>query len=175
VPRRFSQQIVAGRGRSPARRSTAWSSSAVVTSLTAVPAASIILTQILIPTITEQTITRVRGMLTVKSDQQAASENQLGAFGMAVVEEPAATVGVTAVPQPITDAASEAWFVWFAIAQNFIIATNGATLGVQYVIDSKAMRKVNSEQRVVIVLENASATHAFQFWFHLRMLSILKS
>ena len=176
MARRFVPTVVSGRGRFPSRRSTAWSSSADVSAETSVGANSVLLDQVLTPTVTEQTITRVRGLLTIRSDQVIATEAQLGAFGMAVVEEPAATAGVSAVPTPITDAASEAWFLWQAIGQTLHVAdATGMIQGVQYVLESKAMRKVNSEQRVVVVFENSSASAGFAFWYHFRMLSILKS
>ena len=44
------------------------------------------------------TLIRVRGIFTIASDQSAATETQVGALGVAVVSEQAASIGVTAVP-----------------------------------------------------------------------------
>ena len=149
-----------------------------IATFSALPAASVVLDQVLTPQVTEQTIVRVRGVLALRSDQIGALEDFHGAFGMAVVEEPAAGVGVTAVPSPVFNAASEAWFVWQAFAGSFTFVSAvgfDGNAGHQYEIDSRAMRKVNSEQRVVILLENNAATHGLDYWFHLRILSMLKS
>ena len=56
------------------------------------------------------TIVRSRFEVGIISDQTAATEDQLGAIGMAVVSDQAVAVGVTAVPTPITDMGSDLWF-----------------------------------------------------------------
>ncbi len=171
-------RLVRGRGRVFPKRSTAWSSTTSITSYTALAANTVILDQVAVPQVLEQTIVRIRGLLVVRSDQVSANENVHGAFGIALVEEPAASVGVTAVPSPITDAAQESWLVWQAFASSLILATavGIASPGVSsYVIDSKAMRKVTDSQRLVILLENNSGSAGMDYWFHLRILAMLKS
>ncbi len=178
MPNRVSQRIVTGRGRLPARRSTAWTGSITLTAVQALAAASVVLDQVFVPTVAEQTITRVRGLLSVQSDQLAAGEDAFGAFGMAVVEEPAATAGVASLPHPMDDSSSEAWFVWQPFSTTFVFGSAvgfDAQGGNQYVIDSKAMRKINNEQRVVILLQNSSSAFGMAYWFTFRLLSILKS
>ena len=106
----------------------------------------------------ERPFTIVRTHLEVQfgSDQIAASETQFGAVGMAVVSDQAAAAGVSAVPTPDTDAASDLWFlhqylqntVDFGDATGFIMQGDR-----RYQIDSKAMRKVNDSEDVILVAE----------------------
>ena len=78
---------------------------------------------------------------------------------MAVVSDQAEAIGVTAVPTPITDMASDLWFVHQLLYNEFTFAdaTGFEDRGQeQYVIDSKAMRKVEDGEDVVVVGESAS-------------------
>ncbi len=101
------------------------------------------------------TIVRVRGGVFVISDQQAASELQFGAFGASVVSDQASAIGVTAVPTPITDDGSDLFFVYQSFVSSLVFgdATGITNEGQWYPIDSKAMRKVNDDQNVVITAE----------------------
>ena len=84
-------------------------------------------------------------------------EFQSGALGLAVVSDEAVAVGVTAVPTPVTEIASDLWYahqVYFADAVSLTDLTVG---GGRYRIDSKAMRKVEDGQDIAIVAENAAA------------------
>ena len=104
------------------------------------------------------TIVRSRFKYMVVSDQAAAIEKQIGALGMAVVSDQAVAVGVTAVPTPITDLGSDLWFlneIFMADESNLTDRTKGGTVAA---IDSKAMRKVDVGQDLVIVGELSSAT-----------------
>ena len=93
---------------------------------------------------------------------------------MAVVSDQAETVGVTAIPTPITDIGSELWFVHQLMYNNisFGDATGFQSGNVaQYEVDSKAMRKVNGGQDVVLVGElSAAASDGFSFFAGGRML-----
>ncbi len=100
------------------------------------------------------TIVRTRFLVGIISDQTAASENQVGALGMAVVSDQAVAVGVTAVPTPIIDMASDLWFVHQLMYNTFVFASGiGFQDGGLKVteIDSKAMRKVDIGQDMVVV------------------------
>ena len=105
------------------------------------------------------TIVRSRFLLSVISDQIVASENYGGALGMAVVSDQAVAVGVTAVPTPITDMGSDLWFLhqlFFASVHIEEATGNGSFLrSTNIEIDSKAMRKVDIGQDLVIVGELA--------------------
>jgi len=100
------------------------------------------------------------------SDQQAASEDQIGSLGMIVVTDTAAGVGVTAVPDPsgIAGDPEADWFVWKALMNRVSFASaTGVEMnaGRSYDIDSKAMRKVGPDDDVVTVLTNSSGGGAF--------------
>ena len=102
------------------------------------------------------TIVRTRMLIGIVSDQLAAGENQLGALGIAVVSDQASAIGVTAVPTPVTDLSSDLWllhqflFNTFSIASAVGYADDGMH---QYAVDSKAMRKVQDGEDVVVVGE----------------------
>ena len=105
------------------------------------------------------TVVRSRLSLLVNSDQSAATETYGAAIGMAVVSDQAAAIGVTAVPTPITDQASDLWFLYelaFGRLQ-FKDATGIVEVGQLQLIDSRAMRKVEDGQDLVIVVENTIA------------------
>jgi len=103
------------------------------------------------------TIVRTRFDLLLLSDQTAANEEFGMSWGAAVVSDQATAVGVTAVPTPVTDQGSDLWFalghVWGAIAANAVART-----GYRMAIDSRAMRKVDVGQDIVVVVESMTAT-----------------
>ena len=104
------------------------------------------------------TIVRTRFLVGILSDQAAVSESQVGAFGMAVVSDQAAAIGVTAIPMPITDMSSDLWFVHQLMYSDFQIDSSvgfQSDAMHQYVIDSKAMRKVEVGEDIVLVTERS--------------------
>ena len=153
--RRFTRGVNRG-----ARRQTSWlpievaevavNSSAVIThSLSATELAT-----------RPFTIVRTHVELFLQSDQLSATENQICAFGICVVSDQALAIGVTAVPTPITDIGSDLWFLHQSMQGQF--AVNSAIgfeepSGQSYSLDSKAMRKVNDDQDVILVVEASSA------------------
>jgi len=104
------------------------------------------------------TVVRTRGFIFVRSDQIAATEDYGAAMGHAVVSSQAAAIGVTAVPTPVTDRGSDLFFVYEEghgeIA--FSTAAGFREIGHYAPFDSKAMRKVNDDQTIIIVVENTA-------------------
>ncbi len=102
------------------------------------------------------TIVRTRFLLGIISDQIVTSETQIAAVGLAIVSDEAAAVGVTAVPTLIDNMASDLWFVHQLLYNEH---TNLTSVGYadggqqQYEVDSKAMRKVDIGQNLVVVVE----------------------
>jgi len=144
-----------------ARKGTDWSASAVQTAFDTIPAASAVLLEVFTPIAGGETIIRTRGLLTYGSDQEAVTEGVNAAFGIGVVSEQAATVGITAVPHPGTDAAWDGWMYhtyMATIARIVTAASVDFNAVVQHVIDSKAARKVSENDRLVIVVENMSSS-----------------
>jgi len=99
------------------------------------------------------TVVRSHFLLDVRSDQAASSEIQAGAFGLAVVSNQAAGAGVTALPTPVTDLGSDLWFVHQPFFGSQTTLANVALDARQYQIDSKAMRKVDDDEDIVIMGE----------------------
>ncbi len=91
--------------------------------------------------------------LQIISDQAAAVESQGGAFGLAIVSDQAAAAGVASVPTPVTEAGSDLWFVhkWYHGDESKL--TDKTTSATRISIDSKAMRKVDVGQDLVVVAE----------------------
>ena len=157
------------------KRLTAWSGGTIVTGFVSLAATTAMVVDTLVPAVERQTIVRIRGLLSVKSDQTGGDEDAVGAFGIAVVEEPAATVGITALPTPTSDIGSDAWMYWtpFTYSVEFADATGFQVNAAQsLVVDSKAMRKVENNQRLVSVIQNISAV-GMEFHFMYRVLSKL--
>ena len=119
------------------------------------------------------TIIRSRFEIAIWSDQFAAPEIQVGALGMAVVSDQASAVGVTAVPTSITDMGSDLWFVHQLIYSNITVGSAVAFTGsdmTHRTIDSKAMRKVDIGQDLVIVGELSVVGNNFDMLVGGRML-----
>ena len=99
------------------------------------------------------TIVRTHFSCHLGTDQTAALEQQSIAVGIAVVSTEAAAVGITAIPTPNTEAASSLWFVHqYAFADSSDLASN-VRRGETWLMDSKAMRKVELGQDMVVVIE----------------------
>ena len=106
------------------------------------------------------TIIRTHLALHLSSDQIIATEDQVAAYGIAIVSDQASAAGVAAVPTPDTDAGSDLWFVhkYMHNRFGFADATGFARIGTSYTIDSKAMRRVEEGQDMVTVAEVDTAT-----------------
>ncbi len=104
------------------------------------------------------TVVRTRGLLYSRSDQLAATENYGGSWGIAVVSDQSTAVGVTAVPTPITDMGSDLWFAYESVNGqiSFSDATGLREIGQWLTLDSKAMRRVDIGQDIVVVRETSS-------------------
>ncbi len=105
------------------------------------------------------TIVRVRGVFGIRSDQAGATEDYSGSLGYSIVSDQATAIGVTAVPTPETDRGSDLFFVYESLAgqTTFADATGFTTQSGEWKqFDSKAMRKVEVGQDMVIVVETSA-------------------
>jgi len=157
------------------RSATDWTASPPITAFTTLSATSAILDLTFVPLSGGETVLRTRGIFTYMSDQAAANENVMGAVGIGVVSAQAESVGITAIPHPATDASWGGWLFhsFFATRVQFVSAVgvlSGASFAQEIVIDSKAMRKVGDDYRLVMVVENTS-NKGMQYGLQLRILS----
>ena len=169
VRRRSTRGVVGGRRRAP----TTWSRTVSIGQLT-VPAATKILAIVFTlnnPGIGE-TVRRTRGSFFVHSDQAAALEVQLGAFGMVVVSDLALAAGAASIPGPGTDAADDGWFVWQGFTKRQQSSTFPSTQD-QVVFDSKAMRRIEEGFGVAVMIENVHPAFGMVVAFELSMLTSL--
>ena len=102
------------------------------------------------------TIVRSHFEFGVRSDQSVAIENQQVGVGIAVVSDQAVAVGVTAVPTPITEMGSNLWLLHKLIFSAENVVVDVAHPAEFRAVDSKAMRKVEVGQDLVVVVETAS-------------------
>ena len=130
------------------------------------------------PSEAPETLIRTRGEFTVYVDTStiAVGEAAMFGFGIGMVTEAAATVGVGSVPTPLTDADWDGWLYhrFVGLGAETTVASDDEGLHMaRVVVDSKAMRKVDTDQRLVIVAENIGLVGAFtmQGTCSLRLLS----
>ena len=119
------------------------------------------------------TIVRVRGEIWVRSDQDAVNETGFGALGFAVVNDNARAAGAASILGPITNEAADQWFVHQFFNAGNVGPTTGALFGNpwhRYSFDSKAMRKVEEGDAIVVMVENAAVTFSFEFLLKFRLL-----
>ncbi len=102
------------------------------------------------------TVVRHRLQWFVRSDVVAGGELYGGAIGGCVVSDQASAIGVTAVPTPIVDQASDLWYFYDQVYGRFG-GTQVEEVGRMRDIDSKAKRKVEGGEDLIIVLETPGA------------------
>ncbi len=143
-------------GRSP-RRLTAWGDGPGGTTSTQVnsSATRILGSGVALTTEDRVTLVRLRGHLVANvASATAAGDGVVGAFGIALVTSDAFAVGVSAVPDPLT----EAEFQWLYYTKvSWRVPAPSADIRDGYdrtiVIDNKAMRKWRDGMTMVGILE----------------------
>ena len=129
-----------------------------------VAAASKVLLISTLPDESDETIRRTIINMHVISDQTAGTELQTGAIGCFIANDLAVTAGAASLLGPVTDQNDDSWLLWMAFSQMFQVISGAGVesdAGHQYVIDSKAQRKIQSGQRHVVMIENAHGSHGF--------------
>jgi len=103
------------------------------------------------------TIVRTRGSVTMAPVVGIAADVDIvGAYGMCIVSLTAFGVGITSVPTPFDDAGWEGWLVWrsFSIRFESNAALTAHINQLVHEVDSKAMRKVGTDDVVIVVAES---------------------
>ncbi len=123
----------------------------------------------------DETILRSVGGVAIHSDQAAADEQQIGAFGLIMVTDTALALGITAIPGPFTDGSDDGWFLHVPFAQSieFVSGVGVLVNSVWYPFDSGAKRVNHDGTAVALVVENGGASHGLRIAFSLRMLSMV--
>ena len=111
------------------------------------------------------TVMRHRGMFRVITDQLTGAEDCFGAIGICVVNGEAFDAGVASVITPWTEAFDDRWMFHSYWTCNFMLTAAGIVSHPgDVVIDSKAMRKVETGDVLIAVIENGSGVGAKFFW-----------
>ena len=139
------------------RRETIWVGGSFVDTTIGAPSTAVLLTSLNAAALALRpfTVIRTRGIASIRSDQSAAVESQLAAWGKCVVSEQAVAIGVTAVPTPATDNAFDLWF-GYEILQNLGDIAAGPQDIVTRYVDSRAMRKVQEGEDLITVIETTA-------------------
>ncbi len=108
------------------------------------------------------TIVRTRGLMSVRSDQQAASEVAHAFLAASIVSDEALAIGVTAVPTPADNPGANFFLYEQAMGIIRVVSAIGITEPTvqSTVFDSKAMRKVEEGQDIAMVIETSSVADA---------------
>ena len=123
-----------------------------------------------------ETVRRTRGAVIVTSDQEAVQEEQLGAVGAIVVSDQAVGVGVGSLPDPVSDASDDGWFMWMPFLQMTMTTLGGTSPArsvAQYEFDSKAMRRVEEGFTVAFIAANSSPSTGLEIAFSVSILTSL--
>ncbi len=154
------------------KRSTGWSGPFEFTQ--SITGAGKILLQTGTPTLPEQTLARTRGSIYLGYLPAAAANLVDCAFGIMIVSDVAAAAGAASIPGPHTDAGDDAWMVHRFVQLKATGVADPDSISTEFEIDSKAMRRLQNDQRVVFMWETRTITAGtLQLAGALRQLSIL--
>ena len=166
------RRVSGGNFRSVQRPNRAWSGAFAIVYTTVAPATKVLIGGLATGVTggVDLTILRTVGGISVRSDQAAALEPQLGSFGMILVTDIAFAAGIASIPGPATDAGDD-WFVHQSFQQSG--QQDGTSRdGTYYAIDSKAKRVLDGTGMVIaIVAENVSAAQGLQIVDGFRLLT----
>ncbi len=123
----------------------------------------------------DETALRWVGLISVESDQTASAEDQQGAFGIIRTSATAITLGVTALPSPLTNI-SDDWIVHVPFLQRFITATavgQEPHFVTQYKFDFKTKRILGNGQGFAFVVESSANSEGFTLNLIMRVLGMV--
>ena len=125
----------------------------------------------------DETVLRTVGLISVNTDQSAATEQQEGAIGMIVVNDLAIAAGAASIPGPLTDIGDDGWFVHVPFANNFKLSS---AVGIESqdatsrYFDFKSKRIVEGGFSIALMVESTAASEGFVLNVILRQLSMVK-
>ena len=99
------------------------------------------------------TLLRIRGNLLVKATPDAVADNTVVGLGMGIITTDAATIGGTSVPGPLGDPDWDwVWHQYVPLdAGQAALAGDDIGTFVRVPIDSKAMRKMKTNESLVLI------------------------
>ena len=116
----------------------------------------------------DYTVRRVRWSLYARDiDAESTDVAQVAAWGLVIVNIDAFNSGVGALPDPLSDAAD--WFGHGYVAYSSLLAAGRDTSRV-YELDNRAMRRVNENSQVPIIVLAGIAGETMHFAFGGRLL-----
>ena len=122
---------------------------------------------------TPLTLIRTRGYLFVATDQAAATETPLGAAGVVISTEAARVAGAASLPDPTADEDTGVWQTYVPFVNQFkLVNATGVdgNSGTMFMVDSKAMRKIDTGFALNLMISNASTLHGMVFAVNFRFL-----
>ena len=108
------------------------------------------------PSTFPDTVLRVRGFIHITGVPDAALESDQVGLGLIVASDPAVAAGGAAVQGPIADADGKwLWHQYVPLMSMAATSASGTEIGLQarIEVDSKAMRKVGSNESLILVGE----------------------
>ena len=113
---------------------------------------------------------RSRGVVSIAPDTFGADVEYKGAFGVGIVSTDALAAGVASIPGPWLDSDWGGWFVWRSFAEIFEFkdSTGSLVISTSFEVDSKAMRKITTNESLVVIAESQAG--AFQMFAGVRTL-----
>jgi len=164
--------------RSGKRPNRSWAGAVAAAAVTVPAASKVLLTSLTLsnPGI-DETVLRTVGGVGVASDQSAATETQTGAIGFGVFNSTAIALGVTGLPDPVTDAKDDVWFMHISFFQTFLLKTAVGVIADQthwYPFDSSAKRIVSNGYGIAVVAANAHASNGLTVGLNYRLLNVVR-
>ncbi len=157
--------------RSGAKRITVWVGYADQAFVTVASGAKTIVANFSLATVDAVTVVRSRGVISIAPSVFSADLPLVGAFGIGIVSNEAFVAGAASVPGPFSSSDWDGWMVLVPWAYRYDLTSDIGRLlpgSLQITIDSKAMRKMSSNETLVMVAE--SETGAIDFAAPIRTL-----
>ena len=138
--------------------------------VTVLPGTSQLLGFLVATTSTQVLFERALGTFSYVSDQVTVAEQSIGRVGALVVSTDAASIGISAIPDPHSNSDAPWWMFRTFMSSG---TSNFNTVG-NPEIDVRARRILNANEAMAFVVSNQHATHTFLFGINLRILARIR-
>jgi len=105
------------------------------------------------------TVVRTRGLIQIRPSSFAADLDFDGAYGLGIMSDESVAAGQASLPRPFDDDSWPGWLVhgYYMGHLEFQSGSGVRTFPLQYVIDSKAMRKIGPGETLCWMIESRVA------------------